>query len=159
MNKQIVEVKKNYDDLLRDIDKTSNNANDLRKQNDNLVENNEKLEKELKALHEKHDSLVNEFEVSSKDIQNLKKKSEKLKKETPPCSVAHRTLILSDFFLKQVFMYRTGAAIPNISDTDLSNILIKIPSEKIISEVSTKMKKAFQLQKEAKRQIQSIVFL
>jgi type I restriction enzyme M protein len=55
-------------------------------------------------------------------------------------------------------MYRTGAAIPNISDTDLSNILIKIPSEEIINEISTKMKKAFQLQEEAKKQIESISF-
>ncbi len=65
----------------------------------------------------------------------------------------------SDLFLKQVFMYRTGAAIPNISDTDLSNVLIKIPNEEVINEISSKMKRAFQLQEEAKKQIESINFV
>jgi type I restriction enzyme M protein len=53
-------------------------------------------------------------------------------------------------------MYRTGAAIPNISDADLSNILINIPSEKVIKQISAKMKKAFELRQESRKQIESI---
>lgn len=38
----------------------------------------------------------------------------------------------SEVFLKQMFMYRTGAAIPNVSDIDLANTLINLPDEKTI---------------------------
>ncbi|MEK6679462.1 MAG: N-6 DNA methylase [Nitrospirota bacterium] len=62
----------------------------------------------------------------------------------------------SESFLKQIFMYRTGAAIPNISDSDLSNILINIPSDKVIKQISAKMKKAFELRQESRKQIESI---
>ena len=62
----------------------------------------------------------------------------------------------SESFLKQIFMYRTGAAIPNISDSDLSNILINIPSDKVIKQISVKMKKAFELRQESRKQIESI---
>ena len=62
----------------------------------------------------------------------------------------------SDIFLKQMFMYRTGAAIPNVSDADLSNMLINLPNEQTISEVSKKMKKAFELRQESKKAIESI---
>ncbi len=59
-------------------------------------------------------------------------------------------------FLKQMFMYRTGAAIPNVSDADLSNILIKLPTDKTIEEISKKMKRAFELRQESRNQIESI---
>ena len=62
----------------------------------------------------------------------------------------------SEVFLKQMFMYRTGAAIPNVSDTDLANTLIHLPDDKIIKEISTKMKKAFELRQESRNQIESI---
>lgn len=62
----------------------------------------------------------------------------------------------SEMFLKQMFMYRTGAAIPNVSDTDLTNIVIHLPDIKTISEISNKMKKAFELRKASKQQIESI---
>ena len=64
----------------------------------------------------------------------------------------------SDIFLKQMFMYRTGAAIPNVSDIDLANTLINLPSDKIIEEISAKMKKAFELRQESRNQIESISF-
>jgi type I restriction enzyme M protein len=64
----------------------------------------------------------------------------------------------SDLFLKQMFMYRTGAAIPNIADIDLANTLINIPDEKHIEEISRKMKKSFELRQESKKQIESIKF-
>jgi type I restriction enzyme M protein len=64
----------------------------------------------------------------------------------------------SEVFLKQMFMYRTGAAIPNVSDTDLANILINLPDDKTITEISSKMKKAFELRQESRNQIESISF-
>ena len=62
----------------------------------------------------------------------------------------------SDIFLKQMFMYRTGAAIPNVSDTDLANTLINLPDNKTIKDISAKMKKAFELRQESRNQIESI---
>lgn len=62
----------------------------------------------------------------------------------------------SEVFLKQMFMYRTGAAIPNVSDTDLANTLIHLPDDKTITEISSKMKKAFELRQESRSQIESI---
>lgn len=64
----------------------------------------------------------------------------------------------SEPFLRQMFMYRTGAAIPNVSDTDLADVLINLPDKKIIKEISQKMKKAFDLRQESKKQIESISF-
>lgn len=62
----------------------------------------------------------------------------------------------SEIFLKQMFMYRTGAAIPNVSDIDLANTLINLPDEKTMKEISKKMKKAFDLREESRNQIESI---
>ncbi len=62
----------------------------------------------------------------------------------------------SEMFLKQMFMYRTGAAIPNVSDTDLANTLIHLPDDKTIQDISSKMKKAFELRQESRSQIESI---
>ena len=64
----------------------------------------------------------------------------------------------SEVFLKQMFMYRTGAAIPNVSDTDLANTLINLPDEKMIADISSKMKKSFELRLESRQQIESINF-
>lgn len=62
----------------------------------------------------------------------------------------------SEMFLKQMFMYRTGAAIPNVSDSDLANIIIHLPDKKTVAEISSKMKKAFELRQASKQQIESI---
>lgn len=62
----------------------------------------------------------------------------------------------SEIFLKQMFMYRTGAAIPNVSDNDLLNIVIHVPEQKIIDDISSKMQHAFELRQESKKQIESI---
>ncbi len=62
----------------------------------------------------------------------------------------------SEIFLNQMFMYRTGAAIPNVSDIDLANTLINLPDDKTIADISSKMKKAFELRQESKKQIESI---
>ena len=57
----------------------------------------------------------------------------------------------SQAFLKQVFMYRTGAAIPAISDNDLSRILIYIPEKKELEQISNNVKQSFNLRKTAKK--------
>ncbi|OWY22411.1 hypothetical protein C7N43_09555 [Sphingobacteriales bacterium UPWRP_1] len=62
----------------------------------------------------------------------------------------------SEMFLKQMFMYRTGAAIPNVSDLDLANIIIHLPNPKLIGDISNKMKKAFELRQASKEEIDSI---
>lgn len=62
----------------------------------------------------------------------------------------------SEYFLKQVFMYRTGAAIPNISDKDLAKILIHLPDDKIMNEISKKMKESFELRAASRNRIESI---
>jgi type I restriction enzyme M protein len=64
----------------------------------------------------------------------------------------------SEFFLKQMLMYRTGAAIPNVSNQDLKNILIYLPREDIINQISKKMKKYFNLKQNAKKELASIDF-
>ena len=64
----------------------------------------------------------------------------------------------SELFLKQMFMYRTGAAIPNVSDNDLANIIIHLPNEQTIDEISKKMEKSFELRQESRNQIESIHF-
>jgi type I restriction enzyme M protein len=62
----------------------------------------------------------------------------------------------SEAFLKQMFMYRTGAAIPNVSDTDLTNIIITLPSEERQKYISQKVKKSFELRQASKMELESI---
>ncbi|MEY4927159.1 MAG: hypothetical protein RI894_1595 [Bacteroidota bacterium] len=53
-------------------------------------------------------------------------------------------------------MYRTGAAIPNVSDTDLANILIELPDIAQQTHISEKVKRAFALRQAAKMEFESI---
>jgi len=62
----------------------------------------------------------------------------------------------SELFLRQMFMYRTGAAIPNVSDADLANILVHLPNDDVINRISAKMKHAFELRQASKREFDSI---
>ncbi len=62
----------------------------------------------------------------------------------------------SEAFLKQMFMYRTGAAIPNVSDSDLANILIYLPNDEHLNYISNKVKRAFELRKASKLELESI---
>jgi len=59
-------------------------------------------------------------------------------------------------FLKQMFMYRTGAAIPNVSDTDLANIEIYVPFNGEKEKFSNQIRKAFELKQEFKEQLDNI---
>jgi len=62
----------------------------------------------------------------------------------------------SDFFLRQIRMLRTGAAIPNISDQDFQNILIAIPTEKEMGKISESVKHSIELRKKSKEQFATI---
>jgi type I restriction enzyme M protein len=64
----------------------------------------------------------------------------------------------SEFFLKQMLMYRTGAAIPNVSDQNLKNILIYLPESDIIKQISEKMHRVFNLRQTAQKTLTSIKF-
>lgn len=59
-------------------------------------------------------------------------------------------------FLKQMFMYRTGAAIPNVSDTDLANIEIYVPFNGKKEQISSQIKKAFELKQAFQKQLEDI---
>ncbi len=62
----------------------------------------------------------------------------------------------SDLFLRQVFMYRTGAAIPAISDKDFSNILIYLPPKKEMDDIISSMEKSFKLRNNANKVLSEI---
>ena len=62
----------------------------------------------------------------------------------------------SDLFLKQMMMYRTGAAIPNVSDYDLMNVLVYLPNESIIEKIGEQMKHSFNLRNESVKIIEGI---
>lgn len=64
----------------------------------------------------------------------------------------------SEYFLNQISMLRTGAAIPNISDSDFKNLLISIPNEKTIKEISKKVKNSFELREKSKSELNSIEY-
>ncbi|MCY7375430.1 MAG: hypothetical protein LH472_05605, partial [Pyrinomonadaceae bacterium] len=62
----------------------------------------------------------------------------------------------SELFLRQVFMFRTGATIPSISDSDFANLLIYLPEEKEIEEIGEQMRIALKLRDISKKSIASI---
>ncbi len=53
-------------------------------------------------------------------------------------------------------MYRTGAAIPALSDDDFSNILVYLPSQNSINKISSIIEKGFQLREMARNEIEII---
>lgn len=62
----------------------------------------------------------------------------------------------SDMFLTQMKMFRTGAAIPNVSDVDLQNIRVYLPDDNKIEEIGDKIKKTFELRYESKKILETI---
>ncbi|MBI9038104.1 MAG: N-6 DNA methylase [Bacteroidales bacterium] len=62
----------------------------------------------------------------------------------------------TEFFLKQIYILRTGAAIPNVSDFDLGNILISLPDEQIIKAIGEKVRKSFELREKSKMELENI---
>lgn len=57
----------------------------------------------------------------------------------------------TSYFLDQVMKYRTGAAIPNISDDDFSKILIYIPEEDELKEIIESVEASFEMREKAKQ--------
>ena len=51
----------------------------------------------------------------------------------------------TNYFLNQIMLYRTGTAIPNISDGDFKNILIELPVQSKIDEIGNQIKEIFSL--------------
>jgi restriction endonuclease S subunit len=64
----------------------------------------------------------------------------------------------TQYFLRQVFQYRTGAAIPAISDEDLEKVLVYIPPKHSQDAIAGKVMKGFELRHESKRLVQDIRF-
>lgn len=62
----------------------------------------------------------------------------------------------SDYFLNQIYMLRTGAAIPNVSDYDLGNILVSIPDEQTVKSIGNSVRKSFELREKSKNELNSI---
>ncbi|MCL1992583.1 MAG: N-6 DNA methylase [Spirochaetes bacterium] len=62
----------------------------------------------------------------------------------------------TEAFLKQMFMYRTGAAIPNVSDADLANIEIYVPFNGEKEIINDQIKKAFHFKRKFKNLLESI---
>jgi len=62
----------------------------------------------------------------------------------------------SDYFLKQVYKYRTGAAIPAISDEDLLNILIYIPPKEVQQDIVKKVRESFELRRKSKELLSNV---
>jgi type I restriction enzyme M protein len=59
-------------------------------------------------------------------------------------------------FLKQMYMLRTGAAIPSVSDSDIKNIIIEIPKDDIMNIIVEKMQNFFSLRDKAQEEFESI---
>ena len=62
----------------------------------------------------------------------------------------------TNLFLDQIYRLRTGSAIPTIQDEDLLNVLIKIPSEKKMREISNIIGKGFKEREMFKQNLQKI---
>ena len=62
----------------------------------------------------------------------------------------------TSLFLKQVFMYRTGAAIPALSDDDFKNILVYVPPKNEVEKIGSIVKNSFELRQKAKEQMKNI---
>lgn len=64
----------------------------------------------------------------------------------------------SKYFLEQVYRFRTGAAIPSLSDVDLSDILILLPNMKKQKKIGEIIENGFNQRKRYRDQIRKINF-
>lgn len=62
----------------------------------------------------------------------------------------------SEPFLRQMHMYRTGAAIPNVSDSDLASIRILLPGQKVQEQIAMKLRSAFDLRAQARSIVEEL---
>ncbi|MEM3526038.1 MAG: N-6 DNA methylase [Candidatus Jordarchaeaceae archaeon] len=59
-------------------------------------------------------------------------------------------------FLMQMYQFRTGAAIPAVSDSDLKRILIPIPEKEVQEEISLKMRTSYELRRKSREITQEL---
>jgi len=62
----------------------------------------------------------------------------------------------SEMFLQQMFMLRTGAAIPSVSDTDLADVRIYIPEKGVLNNIGDLVRQSCNLRQESRRLIEQI---
>lgn len=62
----------------------------------------------------------------------------------------------SDLFLQQVNRFRTGAAIPSISDDDLQSVLIALPDKEEQEKIASSMKESIALREQARDLLETI---
>lgn len=62
----------------------------------------------------------------------------------------------TEFFLRQVFKFRTGAAIPSISDDDLKQILIYMPSTEEQNAIAQRVNKSFSLRMKSRSLLNNV---
>jgi len=62
------------------------------------------------------------------------------------------------YFLQQVYRYRTGAAIPAISDEDFGRVLVFVPPMKEQERIAQKVKESFALREESRDVLKGIEF-
>ena len=62
----------------------------------------------------------------------------------------------SEMFLQQMFMLRTGAAIPSVSDTDLADARIYMPDKSLLDNISNLVRKSLNLREESRRLIEQV---
>lgn len=62
----------------------------------------------------------------------------------------------SEIFLQQMLRYRTGAAIPSVSEQDLMNIIVYLPASEVIHHISRKVQNVLQLRQTAQKELASI---
>ncbi|HEY4504854.1 MAG TPA: N-6 DNA methylase [Candidatus Paceibacterota bacterium] len=65
-------------------------------------------------------------------------------------------VLRSDIFLSQMFQLRTGAAIPSVSDEDLKNILIPIPTEAEQKRIEKTIKESMELREKSRQMLDKL---
>ncbi|MFH2014090.1 MAG: N-6 DNA methylase [Patescibacteria group bacterium] len=65
-------------------------------------------------------------------------------------------VLRSDIFLSQMFQLRTGAAIPSVSDDDLKNILIPIPTEEEQKRIEKTIKESMELREKSRQMLDEL---
>lgn len=62
----------------------------------------------------------------------------------------------SQYFLDQVYRFRTGAAIPSLQDTDLMNILVPVPSLTEQNNIGSVMEEGFKQRQSYKERLEKV---
>lgn len=66
------------------------------------------------------------------------------------------SFLKSDCFLRQMYQKRTGAAIPAVSEDDLKNMLVPLPSTKEQEKIAKKIKDSFELRLRSRKLIDGV---